>query len=142
MIVTLNGDRSRRILLEPGRFGRGNAVDRFAQQGDRPSDLVESQVVRFKSSDGLSIPSILYNPSGVAGEQVRPWLGHGGPADRLQRLYRPHPVLVNHGSGLASTTAEAQVRQTFFTADDRKHAASPARLCRAKAISRDVRHRP
>ena len=48
-----------------------------------PEDLVEGQVVRFESFDGLEVPAVYYQPKQASAENPAPalvWV-HGGPAD-------------------------------------------------------------
>ena len=96
MVVTLNGDRAPTNLYacKVGAPEATRLTDSLSK-GIDPEDLVESQVVRFKSSDGLTHPvDPLQAAPGVAGEQgARPGLGprraRGPDAQGLQRL---HPV--------------------------------------------------
>ncbi|MCB1613972.1 MAG: S9 family peptidase, partial [Xanthomonadales bacterium] len=63
-------------------------------------DLVEGEVVRFASYDGLEIPGILYLPHGASAAAKVPamvWV-HGGPGGQSRLNYSPLvQYLVNHG---------------------------------------------
>jgi len=51
------------------------------------ADLVDSQVIRYKSFDGMAIPSILYKPHQASVTTKVPalvWV-HGGPVGRRER---------------------------------------------------------
>src|SRR5262249_34025247 len=65
-----------------------------------PDDLVDSVVVRFKSFDGTSIPSIFYKPHQASPTQKVPalvWV-HGGPGGQTRKGYNELiQYLVNHG---------------------------------------------
>ena len=105
-----------------------------------PDDLVESQVVRFKSSDGLTIPSIFYKPHQASPENKVPalvWV-HGGPGGQTRKGYSAFiQYLVNHGYAVLgiNNRGSSGYGQTFFTADDRKHGREPLRDCvEAKAF--------
>src|SRR2546430_2285157 len=65
-----------------------------------PASLVEAQVVRFPSYDGLAIPSLLYRPLGATAAARVPatlWI-HGGPGGQSRVGYNPFVQYVtNHG---------------------------------------------
>ena len=65
-----------------------------------PADLVDSQVVRYKSFDGMEIPAILYKPQQASAEAKAPalvWV-HGGPGGQSGRGYSNLlQYFVNHG---------------------------------------------
>ena len=135
MVVTLNGDRSPSNLYA-SRVGSAEATrltDSLSKEID-PEDLVESRVVRFKASDGLSIPSILYKPHQASPENKVPalvWV-HGGPGGQTRKGYSAFiQYLVNHGYAVLgiNNRGSSGYGQTFFTADDRKHGREPLRDC-------------
>ena len=64
MAFYVNGDRSPDNLFVHD-FKTGSAIRQLTQSLSKdidPSDLVEAQVVRFRSFDGMVIPSIYYKP--------------------------------------------------------------------------------
>ena len=92
MVVTLNGDRSPANLYasQVGSAVAAQLTDSLSKEIS-PEDLVESRVVRFKSSDGLSIPSIFYKPHQASPENKVPalvWV-HGGPGGKRARATAP-----------------------------------------------------
>ncbi len=96
MVVSLSGDRSPTNLYA-SKIGAADATkltDSLSKAID-PNDLVESQVVRFKSSDGLTIPSIFYKPHDATPRHKVPalvWV-HGGPGGQTRKGYsRVYPV--------------------------------------------------
>jgi dipeptidyl aminopeptidase/acylaminoacyl peptidase len=99
-----------------------------------PDDLVDSEVVRFKSFDGLAIPNILYKPHQATPEAKAPalvWV-HGGPGDQTRAGYNPLiQYLVNHGYVVLgiNNRGSSGYGKTFFTADDRKHGHEPLWDC-------------
>ncbi len=141
MIVTSSGDRSPANLYA-SRVGSTEAArltDSLSKEID-PDDLVESQVVRFQSSDGLSIPSIFYKPHQASPENKVPaliWV-HGGPGGQTRKGYSALiQYLVNHGYAILgiNNRGSSGYGRTFFTADDRKHGHEPLRDCvEAKAF--------
>ena len=125
-----------RRTFTPARVGSAEATrltDSLSKEID-PEDLVESQVVRFKSSDGLSIPSIFYKPHQASPENKVPalvWV-HGGPGGQTRKGYSAFiQYLVNHGYAVLgiNNRGSSGYGQTFFTADDRKHGREPLRDC-------------
>lgn len=91
-----------------------------------PDDLVESEVVRYKSFDGLEIPALLYKPHQASADHKVPALVyvHGGPGGQTTRGYsalRQH--LVNHGYAIlaANNRGSSGYGKTFFHMDDRHH---------------------
>jgi dipeptidyl aminopeptidase/acylaminoacyl peptidase len=88
--------------------------------------LVESEVVRYKSFDGLEIPAILYKPKNASAENPAPalvWV-HGGPGGQSRKGYsatRQH--LINNGYALlaANNRGSSGYGKTFFHMDDKRH---------------------
>ncbi|NMO23026.1 S9 family peptidase [Pyxidicoccus fallax] len=99
-----------------------------------PKDLVESEVVRFKSFDGLQIPNILYKPHQATPENKLPaliWV-HGGPGGQTRKGYQPFmQYLANHGYVVLgiNNRGSSGYGKTFFTADDQKHGREPLQDC-------------
>jgi dipeptidyl aminopeptidase/acylaminoacyl peptidase len=91
-----------------------------------PTDLVDSQIVRYPSFDGLSIPAILYRPKDASATHKVPAvvLVHGGPGGQSRRGYSPMiQHLVNHGYAILAVNnrGSAGYGKKFFHLDDRKH---------------------
>jgi dipeptidyl aminopeptidase/acylaminoacyl peptidase len=99
-----------------------------------PEDLVDSEVVRFKSFDGMTIPNILYRPHGASAANPAPalvWV-HGGPGGQTRTGYSPLiQFLVNHGYVVLgiNNRGSSGYGKTFFTADDQKHGREPLWDC-------------
>ncbi len=99
-----------------------------------PLDLVDAQVVRFKSFDGLAIPNMLYKPHQATTAQKAPalvWV-HGGPGGQTRKGYNAQiQYLVNHGYVVLgiNNRGSSGYGKTFFTADDRKHGREPLWDC-------------
>lgn len=91
-----------------------------------PAHLVESNVVRYESYDGLQIPSILYKPLGANAENPAPTLVfvHGGPGGQSRTSYSALiQHLVNHGYGVlaANNRGSSGYGKTFYNMDNKKH---------------------
>jgi len=91
-----------------------------------PEDLVEAEVVRYASFDGLQIPAIYYRPHHVKpGERVSALVRvHGGPGGQARIGYRPAiQYLVNHGYVVidVNNRGSSGYGKTFYKLDDMKH---------------------
>ncbi|MGH8194509.1 MAG: S9 family peptidase [Woeseiaceae bacterium] len=90
------------------------------------ADLVEAEVVRYDSFDGLKIPSILYRPKGASATNKVPalvWV-HGGPGGQSRTGYSATlQHLVNHGYAVlaANNRGSSGYGKTFFHMDDKQH---------------------
>ncbi|MBL4618057.1 MAG: S9 family peptidase [Robiginitomaculum sp.] len=88
--------------------------------------LVNSKVVRYKSFDGLEIPSILYKPLGASKDNPVPalvWV-HGGPGGQTRTGYSAAiQHLANNGYAIlgANNRGSSGYGKTFFHMDDKKH---------------------
>ena len=89
-------------------------------------DLVEGEVVRYKSFDGMEIPAISYKPHQASEDNKVPalvWV-HGGPGGQSRIGYRATiQYLVNHGYAVVAVNnrGSSGYGKSFFKADDRKH---------------------
>jgi len=99
-----------------------------------PEDLVEGQVIRYKSYDGMEIPSLLYTPKGLeSGEKVPALLLiHGGPGGQTRLNYSSSvQYLVNQGYAILAVNnrGSSGYGKTFYAADDRKHGDADLKDC-------------
>jgi dipeptidyl aminopeptidase/acylaminoacyl peptidase len=91
-----------------------------------PDHLVDAEVVRFASFDGVEIPGILYKPLQVSATSPAPALirVHGGPGGQSRIGYNGlTQYLVNHGYVVyaINNRGSSGYGKTFFHMDDRKH---------------------
>ncbi len=127
MAFYVNGDTSPSNLhlldLATGRYERLTNALSPAIDADH---LVEAEVVRYPSFDGLAIPALLYRPRQAASDAPAPalvWV-HGGPGGQSRRGYNPTVQhLVNHGYAVLAVNnrGSSGYGKTFFHLDDRKH---------------------
>lgn len=106
--------------------GVARRMTRALNPAIRESDLVEATVVRYPGAGGVSIPGILYRPTGASADAPvsAVVLMHGGPGGQSTRGYDPEVQhLVNHGYAvlLANNRGSSGYGKTFFHMDDRKH---------------------
>ncbi|WP_276498558.1 alpha/beta hydrolase family protein [Pontibacter litorisediminis] len=89
-------------------------------------DLVKTEVIRYKSYDGLEIPALLMKPKNASADNKVPavlWI-HGGPGGQTRLNYSPlMQYLVNHGYAVLAVNnrGSSGYGKTFFAADDQKH---------------------
>lgn len=90
------------------------------------AEMVDAQVVRFESFDGLEIPGILYRPHGASADNPVPalvWV-HGGPGGQSRIGYSATiQHLVHHGYAVyaANNRGSSGYGKTFYHLDDRRH---------------------
>tara|TARA_R110000868_G_scaffold331140_1_gene592111 strand:+ start:2202 stop:4160 length:1959 start_codon:yes stop_codon:yes gene_type:complete len=90
------------------------------------AEMVDAEVVRFASFDGVEIPGILYRPHGASADNPVPALVmvHGGPGGQSRIGYSAMiQHLVNHGYAVyaANNRGSSGYGKTFFHMDDRQH---------------------
>jgi dipeptidyl aminopeptidase/acylaminoacyl peptidase len=89
-------------------------------------NLVDAEVVRFTSYDGVEIPGILYKPHQASQDDKVPalvWV-HGGPGGQSRVGYSALiQYLVNAGYGVyaINNRGSSGYGKTFFAMDDRRH---------------------
>ena len=92
----------------------------------KPEDLVEAEVVRFDSFDGVTVPGIMYRPHNASADTPVPalvWV-HGGPGGQSRAGYSAAiQHLVNNGYAVyaANNRGSSGYGKTFFHMDDRRH---------------------
>ena len=91
-----------------------------------PAHLVDAEVVRFESYDGLEVPGILYRPhtASTANKVPAIVMVHGGPGGQSRVAYRGlYQYLVNHGYAVfaINNRGSSGYGKTFYHLDDRKH---------------------
>jgi dipeptidyl aminopeptidase/acylaminoacyl peptidase len=100
----------------------------------QPEDLVQTEVVRFPSFDGMEIPNILWKPHQATAENRAPaivWV-HGGPGGQTTRAYNAVlQYLANHGYVVLgiNNRGSSGYGKSFYTADDGKHGREPLWDC-------------
>lgn len=122
----LTSDRTPRDLWVLDVGGSPRQLTHALNPAIDPGDLVDSQVVRYPSSDGLAIPAILYRPRDASPAHKVPAvvLVHGGPGGQSRRGYSAMiQHLVNHGYAILAVNnrGSSGYGKKFFHMDDRKH---------------------
>ncbi len=135
MAFLLNGDRSPNNLFVYDFTSRQvKQLTQSLSKDIRPIDLVDAEVVRFKSFDGMVIPGIYYKPHGASPANKVPAIVmvHGGPGGQATRRYSAEiQYLVNNGYAVLdiNNRGSSGYGKTFFAADDRKHGREPLWDC-------------
>ena len=99
-----------------------------------PNDLVNAEVIRYKSFDGLEIPAILYKPHSAKKRNKVPalvWV-HGGPGGQSRVGYRALiQYLVNHGYAILAVNnrGSSGYGKTFYSLDDQNHGEGDLQDC-------------
>lgn len=91
-----------------------------------PDDLVDAEVIHYKSFDGLEIPAIFYKPHQAANNTKTPAIVmvHGGPGGQARIGYFSLiQYLVNHGYAVldVNNRGSSGYGKTFFKMDNRNH---------------------
>jgi dipeptidyl aminopeptidase/acylaminoacyl peptidase len=135
MAFYFNGDRSPSNLYVYGFDGQAprRLTDSLNKEIDA-ADLVESEVVRFKSFDGMVVPSIFYKPHQATAAAKAPAIVyvHGGPGGQTRKGYSALiQYMVNHGYVVLgiNNRGSSGYGKTFYTADDKKHGREPLWDC-------------
>ena len=118
----VNGDRapSNLYVWTIGEAQPRRLTDTLTKDIDS-GDLVDSQVVRFKSFDGMTVPSIFFKPHQATAQSKAPalvWV-HGGPGGQTRKGYSALiQYLVNHGYVVLgiNNRGSSGYGRTFFTA--------------------------
>jgi dipeptidyl aminopeptidase/acylaminoacyl peptidase len=135
MAFYLNGDRSpSNLYVYDFASKKSTRLTDSLSPEISADDLVDSQVIRYKSFDGLDIPSILYKPKSASPQHKAPavLLIHGGPGGQTRVGYSPATqYLVNHGYVVlgVNNRGSSGYGKTFFSADDAKHGREPLWDC-------------
>jgi dipeptidyl aminopeptidase/acylaminoacyl peptidase len=135
MAFYLNGDRSpSNLYVYDFSTQRATKLTDSLNPEITADDLVDSQVIRYKSFDGLEIPSILYKPKTASADRKAPalLLIHGGPGGQTRVGYSAlTQYLVNHGYVVlgVNNRGSSGYGKTFYTADDAKHGREPLWDC-------------
>ena len=135
MSFYVNGDRSPNNLwvYEFGSPAPKRLTRSLNPQID-PQDLVEAEVVRFKSFDGMTVPSIFFKPHGATATNRVPalvWV-HGGPGGQTRKGYSAAiQYLANRGYAVLgiNNRGSSGYGKTFYMADDMKHGKEPLWDC-------------
>jgi dipeptidyl aminopeptidase/acylaminoacyl peptidase len=106
--------------------GRSARLTKALNPQIKESDLVATEIVRYKSVDGLEIPSILYKPQGASAAAKVPALVmvHGGPGGQSRTGYSAQVQhLVNHGYAVlaANNRGSSGYGKRFYHMDDKRH---------------------
>jgi dipeptidyl aminopeptidase/acylaminoacyl peptidase len=135
MAFYLNGDRSpSNLFVYDFKTRSTKQLTQSLAKDINPADLVEAQVVRFKSFDGMVIPSIYYKPHGASATNKVPAIVyvHGGPGGQTRRGYSAQiQYLVNNGYAVLgiNNRGSSGYGKSFFAADDKKHGREPLWDC-------------
>lgn len=124
---TVRSDRSPAdIFVADLATGQARRLTRALNPAIAEDRLVDGEVVRFPSYDGVQIPGILYRPRNASAGQPVPAIVmvHGGPGGQSRRGYSADiQFLVNNGYAVyaINNRGSSGYGKTFFHMDDRRH---------------------
>jgi dipeptidyl aminopeptidase/acylaminoacyl peptidase len=127
LALYVNGSRapSNLYLLDLGTGTLRQLTQNLSPEVD-PANLVDAQVVRFPSYDGIAIPSLLYAPLQLGAADRAPavlWI-HGGPGGQSRIGYSAFlQYLANHGyvALAVNNRGSGGYGKTFDKLDDQRH---------------------
>ncbi len=135
MAFYLNGDRSpSNLFVYDFKTKQAKQLTQALSKDINPNHLVDAQVIRFKSFDGMVIPAIYYKPKSASATNKVPAivLVHGGPGGQATRgYYAQVQHLVNHGYAVLdiNNRGSSGFGKSFYAADDKKHGREPLWDC-------------
>jgi len=135
MAFYLNGDRSpANLYVYDFTSKKATKLTDSLNPEINTADLVDSQVIRYKSFDGVEIPSILYKPKNASATNKVPamLLVHGGPGGQTRVGYNViAQYLANHGYVIlgVNNRGSSGYGKSFFASDDGKHGREPLWDC-------------
>jgi dipeptidyl aminopeptidase/acylaminoacyl peptidase len=100
----------------------------------KETDLVSSEVIRYKSFDGLEIPAVYYQPKMASPENKVPalvWV-HGGPGGQSRVGYSALiQYLLNHGYAVLAVNnrGSSGYGKEFYHMDDKNHGDKDLKDC-------------
>lgn len=136
MAFYVNGDRSPSNLFvaDVGANAAPRQLTQSLSKDIDPAELVDASIVRFKSFDGMVIPSVYMVPKDASPTNKVPaivWV-HGGPGGQTMRGYSAlMQYFVNNGYAVLgiNNRGSSGYGKSFFTADDGKHGREPLWDC-------------
>lgn len=136
MAFYVNGDRSPSNLFvaDVGATAAPKQLTQSLSKDIDPAELVDASIVRFKSFDGMVIPSVYMLPKEASPTHKVPaivWV-HGGPGGQTLRGYSAlMQYFVNSGYAVLgiNNRGSSGYGKSFFTADDGKHGREPLWDC-------------
>jgi dipeptidyl aminopeptidase/acylaminoacyl peptidase len=135
MAVWAGSDRTPSDLwVAPVAGGDFRRLTRSLSERIDPGHLVEPEIVRFESYDGVEIPGLLYMPLHADADSKVPalvWV-HGGPGGQSRVGYSDLiQYLVNHGYAVyaINNRGSSGYGKTFYAMDDRKHGEADLEDC-------------
>ena len=127
MILTVGSDKSpNNLWLYNFETQKLKQVTNTLNPEINSDDLAKSEVVRFKSFDGVDVPAIYYHPLTASKDKPVPalvWV-HGGPGGQSRVGYsQSAQYFLNHGYAIlmVNNRGSSGYGKTFHAMDDRDH---------------------
>ncbi len=126
IVTVTDGDTPQEVYLQDLETGERRLILTALPDTVDQADLVDGEVIRFASYDGVQVPGILYIPKGA--EKSGDWPAvidvHGGPGGESRVGYNPQAqYLVNHGYVVfeINNRGSSGNGKTFYHLDDHAH---------------------
>ena len=135
MIVYIAGDRTPvNLWLYNFASKKLKKITHALNPEINPAHLVDAEVVRYKSFDGVEVPAIFYKPHGASATNKAPalvWV-HGGPGGQSRAGYSQMiQYLVNHGYAVLAVNnrGSSGYGKTFYKMDNQNHGDKDLKDC-------------
>lgn len=135
MLLGVAGDQNPlNIWFHEPASGKLERLTRSLNPEIDAADLVDAEVVRFKSFDGIEIPAIFYKPHQASPATKVPalvWV-HGGPGGQSMAGYNQAiQYFVNHGYAILAVNnrGSSGYGKTFFAMDNQNHGDKDLKDC-------------
>ena len=135
MILTVGSDKSpNNLWLYNFESQKLKQVTNTLNAEINVDDLAKSEVVRFKSFDGVDVPAIYYHPLTASKDKPVPalvWV-HGGPGGQSRVGYsQSAQYFLNHGYAIlmVNNRGSSGYGKTFHAMDDRDHGDKDLKDC-------------
>lgn len=127
MILTVGSDKSpNNLWLYNFEAQKLKQVTNTLNPEINNEDLVKSEIVRFKSFDGVDVPAVYYHPLTASKNKPVPalvWV-HGGPGGQSRAGYsQSAQYFINHGYAIlmVNNRGSSGYGKTFHAMDNRNH---------------------
>ncbi len=114
--------------------GRSFRLTNSLNPGIDPADLVDAEIVRYRSFDGEAIPAVYFKPKNIRPGDSIPAIVyvHGGPGGQARKTYSDVvQYLVNHGYAVLAVNnrGSSGYGKRFRGLDDMRHGEDDLRDC-------------
>jgi dipeptidyl aminopeptidase/acylaminoacyl peptidase len=135
MVIAVGGDRSPNNFFHYSLQSKQlNQLTTALSSEIDANDLVDAQIVRYKSFDGVEIPAVYYKPKTASASNRVPalvWV-HGGPGGQSRASYsQAIQYFVNHGYAVLAVNnrGSSGYGKAFYKMDNKNHGDKDLKDC-------------